>query len=599
MKIKFFILLLVFLLSAFALAEEETFVINDVLADNAGKMLFISSKNQNQNIEYEITKLSEPERMVLDIKNAVLKSESGKKSLSLNNENFKEEIRIAQFSTEPNVVRAVFTAESPEALEKIKIATYKNAIIVKFDDIKPAKDSATSIYRDRSSAKLTSPQEITIDDSESDNKAAVLSAIKVKVPNNIVINNIEQRDNRVLLSGRGVISIVEPFVLEAPTRIIFDITDAVLDSPELIKEYTLKNNDTLRIAQFDTRTVRIVIESAEPSQYTYVISPDLQSVIISPKGELSYAEFPDNAIPGQIKDIKVVKSNDLTTKVTLISERPIIHSIERLYSPDKLKLELYNILKPSEEMLASMEKTPQFHGFEIEGKSWGLPINPSTAIESKLSLDGRILEITLTDDIITAPVATSAPSQAKIIIDPGHGGYDPGAVQNGIYEKDLVLDVSRRVKKYLDEVGFYTIMTRETDKTLSLKERVELTNKFQPDLFLSIHANSANSPDIKGIETHWYTPQSRQLAMHVQDRMVNTLVIPDRGLFNSRFYVLRHTKAPAVLTEIGYMTNEAEMYQLMTEERRESTARSIADGIVNFLKSRNSGSEEPEGRKQL
>ncbi len=633
-----------------ALAAEGNFIIRYILPDKAGKLLFLGGKKKDGKIKtkYKVTRLSDPHRMVVDIENASL--EEGKKALFLNNEKLKEKIRIAQFSVDPNVVRVVITSDSAKTLDEIKIRVYKNNVAFEFGEIELAKIPFSSVYKDRNAeadpdkakkeeikvtdkpVAKTEPDKDTkkdekqdsqgdfeavvkikkdnldnenteVSENEIDEKEAILNEIKKKVKHNIVINNIVQNENRVLISGAGIISLAEPFVLDSPARKIFDIPEAVLNSTDLIKEINLDNGDTVRIAQFDPKTVRIVVKSKDPDTYTNAFSPDLQSIMISPKQELSFAEFPDNKSAGEIKDIKVIKQDDKVTKLVLTSEKPIIHNIDRLYSPDRLNLSLFNIKQPAKELVEKLEKTGQFHGVKTgpieqfpDGSKWKLPLNRSTVIKSKLSLDGRVLEITLQDSVAVVP-AESKTVKNKIIIDPGHGGYDPGAQNNGIYEKDIALDVSRRVKKYLEKAGFYVIMTREQDKTVSLKDRVDLTNKENPDLFLSIHVNASRNPDIRGVETHWYTLKSRSLAMHVQQQMVNRIVIPDRGLKNSRFYVIRNAKVPAVLAEIGYMSNEIEFYQLLTEERKESSARAIAEGIIKYIKEKSSGSDSSDRQK--
>ena len=607
------------------------FIIKYIVPDKAGKLLFLGGKKQDKGkIKYNITRLTEPNRMVVDIENAIF--EKGTTSLTINNKDLTEDIRISQFSKEPDVVRIVFTSESVETLDNIKVIVYKNNLSFEFGEVELAKIPVASVYQDRKikgekpaetsenpaqeepvkeepaghEVEVTNGEAIltvkeTKLDTKQEKKEAVLEEIKNKFEHNITIKSVGVSKNRILLSGAGIISVSEPFKLEEPKRMIFDLPEGVLDSTELIKTFTLENTDEVQISQFDAKTVRIVITGEEPGKYTTALSPDLQSVVISPKDEIFFAEFPDNNSIGAIKEIKVVKEDEATTKVIFVSEKPIIHNIDRIYKPDRFDLTLYNIKKPERELLDGMETTGQFHGCEIasiekfpNSSKWLFPLNKTSVIKSKLSLDGRVLEITLQD----ALVAEEKKIKKKIVIDPGHGGYDPGAEKNGIYEKDINLDVAKRVKKYLYEAGYYVIMTRETDKTLSLKERVEIANKANPDLFLSIHVNASRSPNIKGLETHWYTQKSRPLAIHVQDQFVSKLVTPDRGLKNSRFYVIRNTNIPAVLTEIGYMTNETEMYQLMTEERREATARAIADGIINYIKSQTTPSTQ-DGRQKL
>ena len=592
------IFLLFFVMPGTAQAEEGTFLIRNIIPDNAGKLLFVAGqRNSSKAISYKTTRLTSPSRLVVDIENAILPNEIGKKSINVNNKNFNQNVRIAQFSNNPNIVRLVFTADSAEILNKVKINSYPGSIIFELEKVEVASTPNLSVYRDKDSINAVSGQEINLEKFESNDKAAILDEIKLKAQNNLIIKNIEQNKNRILFSGTGIISIAEPFVLENPKRIIFDISDAVLDSVDLIRNYTLDNADNVRIAQFDAKTVRIVIESSRPDQYTYVVSPDLQSIVISPKSEITFAEFPDNVGIGEVQEIKIIKDSNSSTQVILVCAKPIIHNIQRLYSPDKVQLNMYNMQKPSEELVRKLEKTQQFHGLEIDNTCWNIPVNSSTTVESMLSLDGRILRISLKDNS-TAHLIDLSKVKAKVVLDPGHGGYDPGAQYNGVYEKDITLDVSKRVKKYLEELGFYVVMTRETDKTVSLQERVAITNKENPDVFLSIHVNASENSAIKGLETHWYTLQSKPFALHIQNQMANNITTPDRGLRNSRFYVIRHTDTPAVLAEIGYMSNPAEMYQIMTEERRVATAKGLTGAIVNYVKSKKPESD-PQGRKKL
>ncbi len=636
MKNKYIIFLLttihfIFLITTGSVSASDTdFVINNITSDKAGKLFYIGGekKDKKTKIKYNITKLTDPSRLVIDIENAFFKK--GNKSIDINNDKFTEKARISQFSNDPDVVRIVFTANSPEILDAVEIKTFKNNLVFELEKVEFSKILNTSVYKDRNDFKnkkkeedkttkisenkevkeknsetIINPENVNTNEtnklSEIEKKQRKLDEIKKKTTHNIIVKNINNYNNRIFISGTGIISVVEPFILEEPSRIIFDIADAVLDKADLINEFSLKNKDSVKIAQFNSKTVRIAIESKNPKEYINIFSPDLQSIIISPKKELSFDEFPNGKTAGEIVDIKVAKKDSSEASIVFMSKIPMVHSIERKYSPDRLNLTLYNIKTPDIKMLDKIEETGQIKGISIgpaenfpEGSKWMIPLSTSAIIQSKLSLDGRILELTIQNTNIN----TSTQIKKKIVLDPGHGGYDPGAEYNGLYEKDIALDVAKRVRNYLKKSGFYVVMTREEDKTISLKERTEISNKENPDLFLSIHVNASKNPNIRGIETHWYTPKSRPLAIHLQEQMANRLVIPDRGIKNSRFYVIRNSNVPAVLAEIGYMSNETELYQLMTEERRESTAKSIAEGIINYIES-TMIELEPDSRKEL
>ena len=126
-------------------------------------------------------------------------------------------------------------------------------------------------------------------------------------------------------------------------------------------------------------------------------------------------------------------------------------------------------------------------------------------------------------------------------------------------------------------------MTRTNDETVSLQERVEISENVQPDVFVSIHVNSSNSSTPKGLETHYYKENSLMLAKTVHASLLNHVNASNRGLFKSKFYVINHTTSPAILVEIGFISNSAERGQLVGETRKQATAKSIADGIQKYL----------------
>ena len=127
-------------------------------------------------------------------------------------------------------------------------------------------------------------------------------------------------------------------------------------------------------------------------------------------------------------------------------------------------------------------------------------------------------------------------------------------------------------------------MTRTKDETISLQDRVEISEAVIPDIFVSIHVNSSNSESPSGLETHYYKDNSLILAKCIHAAMLNNINSNDRGLFKSKFYVINHTTAPAVLVEIGFLSNPKERAQLVTDGRKEATAKAIVEGIDEYFK---------------
>jgi N-acetylmuramoyl-L-alanine amidase len=171
----------------------------------------------------------------------------------------------------------------------------------------------------------------------------------------------------------------------------------------------------------------------------------------------------------------------------------------------------------------------------------------------------------------------------SVVIDPGHGGKDPGAARNGVLEKHLNLTVAKKLKQLLEAKGITVYMTRTTDVFLSLSQITAFTNRIHPDAFISIHTNASVSPSLNGIETYYNTPQSRDLAKQVHGRLISNVGSRDGNVRNARFYVIRNTRIPAILVETGYLSNSTERQALQDQWRQNVTAESIAQGVMQFL----------------
>jgi|GEM_PF-1298972 len=171
-----------------------------------------------------------------------------------------------------------------------------------------------------------------------------------------------------------------------------------------------------------------------------------------------------------------------------------------------------------------------------------------------------------------------------IVIDPGHGGNDPGAIAtDGTYEKAFTIDISNRLKRMLEESGAVVIMCRQHDENPSLQDRCDIGNNNNADIFLSIHINSFFHPYAGGTETFYYKPTDKPLAYCIQDAMVKALGFRDNGLKRGRLYVLRNTRMPAMLVEPGFITNPLEFSRMNQPEIREKIARAVADGTLRYV----------------
>ena len=176
----------------------------------------------------------------------------------------------------------------------------------------------------------------------------------------------------------------------------------------------------------------------------------------------------------------------------------------------------------------------------------------------------------------------------RVVIDPGHGGPDPGAVGiDGLRETDVVLDVGLQVARLLQARGVQVYLTRTSEVDVDLPPRVSLANSVGAHVFVSLHANalSMDRPDVNGIETFYFEGgSSLALASTIQDQlMAISPGTPDRGARPGRFYVIRRTTMPSVLTEMGFVTGEIDAPRLADPNFRRRLAQAVATGILTYL----------------
>ncbi|WP_227766255.1 N-acetylmuramoyl-L-alanine amidase [Zhaonella formicivorans] len=172
----------------------------------------------------------------------------------------------------------------------------------------------------------------------------------------------------------------------------------------------------------------------------------------------------------------------------------------------------------------------------------------------------------------------------KVGIDPGHGGKDSGAVGKilNVFEKDITLKVAQLLNNILVDNGFTTFLSRKEDVYLSLRERADFFNKARVDLIISIHVNSSASPEPNYISTHILSSggSAEKFAIAIQKELVATMKWPDGGVRENNFYILRETEAPAVLVELGFISNEEQEKALLNEEIKLMLASALARGIA-------------------
>lgn len=193
------------------------------------------------------------------------------------------------------------------------------------------------------------------------------------------------------------------------------------------------------------------------------------------------------------------------------------------------------------------------------------------------------------------------PLSGKIIVlDPGHGGVDGGAVGGDVIEKEVTLAIGLMLRDYLQEMGAYVVMTRETDrdladedlrgysrrKTQDLHNRLEIINAPNTDLFISIHLNAIPSPRWRGAQT-FYNPtnkDSRELSLFIQEELRKNLENTDRGIKQlSNIFILKEAKIPGAIVEVGFLSNPSEAQLLQQSDYQNKVAASVYRGILRYF----------------
>lgn len=200
----------------------------------------------------------------------------------------------------------------------------------------------------------------------------------------------------------------------------------------------------------------------------------------------------------------------------------------------------------------------------------------------------------LSSFIIGDAMVFGAPLSGKtIIIDAGHGGHNPGAVANGSVEEENNLAVALLLEAQLKDAGAKVVMTRTEDRavateTSSLREelqaRVDIAERHNGDIFVSIHSNSNTNQNVHGAMTFYGGQASRDLAETIQKNLVYRTKANDKGIQTAGFYVIRNTSMPSVLVEMGFVSNPTEAKLLSDPSYRQKLANGIYEGIEEYFR---------------
>jgi N-acetylmuramoyl-L-alanine amidase len=402
-----------------------------------------------------------------------------------------------------------------------------------------------------------------------------------------------------------------------------------------IKRETLP--DTLRVTLELDREVAFYDERIDGPPRVFVDLPNTRAVDALKDATIPY---PD----GPVKQVRVGRQLNSRTRVVLDLNGAGSHSVYAVYNPYRIVID---IERPAAGAASVIPTQPAPIGTRPARAPLVMAANASKAAPP--SIAPLVPETSAAD---TRPAPSTPPvnrngsfsiarqlglSVTRIVIDPGHGGHDPGARGNGISEAALVLDVALRLEELLKKENVEVVLTRRTNAFVALEERTAMANRSDADLFLSIHANASTVPAARGIETYFlnFAPnpeaeavaarenagsskrmrhlpdivqaialnnkidESRDFATMVQSTLYQELrrtnkTLKNLGVKQAPFMVLVGATMPSVLAEISFMSNSAEAALLKTDAYKQDIAEALLSGIMRYQNSLKKGSPRAE-----
>jgi len=386
------------------------------------------------------------------------------------------------------------------------------------------------------------------------------------------------------------------FRLTNPSRTVVDLFDNVIESGETAAPkgslYT-----KIRTGQFNSSTARIVLEIPDNVDYNENRNGNRLTL------NLSYTGIRNLVLAGDVGSYAIKLTGEgIREKIqqnigNIITEDDKSYNAFTFVFPDGIidlgtgKLEVGDSIMKSVQTLTS-------------GKSAILSISRNRdGVQYSIKFSGS------SNEVIIAPVSgtgsgtgsdsgtgtgseakpdsgnniTPVPSGKLVVLDAGHGGSDPGATY-GRDEKWYNLDITLRLEKLLKEKGVNVKLTRSTDVFVGLDERAEMANEWGADVFISIHHNALMKA-MHGTMTFYYPTsyKGKEYATIIHNDLLRNLGSNDLGIKSANFVVLKKTKMPAVLVEIGCLTNDAELAKLDTEEYRQKAAESLCESILKII----------------
>lgn len=400
-----------------------------------------------------------------------------------------------------------------------------------------------------------------------------------------VIQEISWRDFGLVLKASAPLA-PDIFTLEKPHRFVLDLPEAELADARLAQTIAIAQGPVRRVRlDQKPRAVRLVLDMSDDVPMQIMQVGDRSTLLVVPAGK----RHPDlaalvrgQAYQGGGQEIRTVwaRETDAELKLHLRAAKGLTYQLST-DDPARLQVRVpagrYPSLLPKQGALLSR-------------------VAASTGADGVWTLDLALkdgfyqLSEQLTPDKsgLTLTWTRLEPRRFEgrplVVIDPGHGGSDPGALgPGGTPEKTVCLALAKTLQQALLANRVNAVLTRSTDADLLLAPRLALIDRLKADMFISLHANSHTERDSAGTETFWREPPSQPFAMAVHQRLTGLLKRPDRGVKQERLYVIRHASVPSILVETGFISNPGEERMLSDPRFQGEAARAIATGVQAFI----------------
>ncbi|MYL53990.1 SH3 domain-containing protein [Pontibacillus yanchengensis] len=365
---------------------------------------------------------------------------------------------------------------------------------------------------------------------------------------------------------------------------------------ETDKEWTIKFNTSIDSDSVNNENIYIHSLDGEQLSPSLSLSEDGKTITVeAPKDgyepEQTYMLFVSDAITSQAGSMQMEKGYKQAFTITKDAsaeapEEPVEDPTPQP-EPEPEPKEVVSTGTVTADVL-NIRSKPSADGEKLGQLSYGdkVEIYSFTDFWAEIEYNGETAYVHKTYMKLRVKGGTAVEGQ-RIVVDAGHGDHDPGAQSGGAKEKEINLDVAQRVAENLKELGATPILVRDNDRFVTLKGRVEYAKEVKGDLFVSVHTNAA-SPAAKGAETFYSenkysnVREGRLLATTIQNQLVDTVGMADRGVKASDFYVIRHNTLPSVLVELGFVTNNDDFKKLTSDYYRNLYAQAITNGIVNY-----------------